>query len=72
MHIHIHIYIHIHIPTHIQYIYIYIHSCVYFMYIKSNFLFPVCEKLPDRYKWPQVSQRRFLHNILIAPKCTVP
>ena len=60
--------------TIIKEIYIYLHSSVYFSYIKNYFLFSVCEQIdtncPKCRETP--SQSRFVHNISVPPKCTVP
>jgi len=40
--LHIHEHLHIHTDIHIH-----LHGCVYFMFIKNNFLFPIYGQLPD-------------------------
>jgi len=77
----IHIHIHTHTHTHIYiYIYIYTHTCIYLrefrLHYKKKILFSVFEKLPVRQNClkcqEKPSERSFVHNILVAPKCTVP
>ena len=67
IHTYIHIYIHI---------YIYIYSCLYFMYIKIIFYSQsaICYRIDKNcLKCREIpSQSRFVHNISVPPKCTVP